>query len=112
MMDKNEKRQVKLLYSNATADDIAYADLFTQAQKQLGIETFYTLTDKTKIPAGWVGGVGIIDERMVRSEVPDYMERTFYISGPQVMVTAFDQMLKKMGIKNKDIKKDFFPGFA
>jgi ferredoxin-NADP reductase/Na+-translocating ferredoxin:NAD+ oxidoreductase RnfD subunit len=112
LIDRNERRQVVILYSNNTVEDIAYSELFFEAERKLGIETFYTLSDKTKIPADWAGGIGFIDEHMIRREVPDFMDRFFYVSGPQVFVSAFDQTLKNMGVKNSNIKKDFFPGFA
>jgi ferredoxin-NADP reductase len=44
--------------------------------------------------------------------VPDYKERTYYLSGPPNMVKAYEQVLKNMEIKNSRIKKDFFPGFV
>ena len=44
--------------------------------------------------------------------VPDYEERTYYISGPPDMVRAYEHILKNMGVKQAQIKKDFFPGFV
>ena len=35
---------------------------------------------------------GFIDERLVRAAIPDYLERTFYISGPQAMVKALREI--------------------
>jgi hypothetical protein len=44
--------------------------------------------------------------------VPDFMERTFYLSGPRTMVTAYENTLKSMGVHSHQIKTDFFPGFV
>ena len=44
--------------------------------------------------------------------MPDYLERTFYISGPQAMVKALRQKLLAMGVRRSKIKVDYFPGFA
>ena len=55
---------------------------------------------------------GYIDERLVRVAIPDYLERTFYISGPQAMVKALRQKLLGMGVRRSKIKVDYFPGFA
>lgn len=112
LLDKGEKRPIIFFYSNKTANDIAYKELFNQAAETLDIKTLYTLTDAQKAPAGWTGHLGLIDEQMVRQEVPDYQERMFYLSGPQAMVTAFDQMLRRLGVPERHIVKDFFPGFA
>jgi ferredoxin-NADP reductase len=111
LVDKKEKRDVVLLYSNKTPADIAYKDIFDQAGQQLGIKTFYTVTD-TPAPKNWQGECGMCDERMIKRLVPDYKDRIFYLSGPQVMVVAVDELLRKMGVKKSQIKKDFFPGLA
>jgi ferredoxin-NADP reductase len=55
---------------------------------------------------------GYIDERLVRAAIPDYLERTFYISGPQAMVKALRQTLRAMGVSSSKIRVDYFPGFA
>ena len=55
---------------------------------------------------------GYIDERLVRAAIPDYLERTFYISGPQAMVKALRRKLRAMGVAGSRIKVDYFPGFA
>jgi ferredoxin-NADP reductase len=40
------------------------------------------------------------------------MNKMFYISGPHGMVNAFEKTLKSIGIPKRNIKIDFFPGFA
>ncbi len=112
LLDTNEKRQITVLYSNQKASDIVYADVFEQAQKQLGIKTIYTLTDVDDVPASWNGRTGYVDAKMIMEEVPDYGQRTFYISGSHSMVSAFTDTLKGMGVKKNKIKTDFFPGFV
>jgi ferredoxin-NADP reductase len=64
------------------------------------------------LPKDWTGQVGTINAAMIQAEVPDYQERTFYISGPHSMIAGFSQMLQKMGVAKHQIKTDFFPGFA
>ena len=59
-----------------------------------------------------VYSTGRIDENVIETEVPDYNERMFYISGPHIMVTAFEETLKKIGVKKSQIKTDFFPGYV
>jgi ferredoxin-NADP reductase len=49
---------------------------------------------------------------MIAREVPDYKDRLFFISGPRSMVTTFQQTLHDIGIPQRRIKTDFFPGFA
>ena len=64
------------------------------------------------IPADWKGKVGRVTAQMIESEVPDYRERIFYLSGPHAMVTGYQTTLREMGIREDKIRTDFFPGFA
>jgi ferredoxin-NADP reductase len=105
-------RDIIMLYSNRHVEDIAYKDLFDQVSRELGLKMVYTLTDVANLPANWSGQVGAINATMINSEVPDYQERIFYISGPHSMIDGFSQMLQKMGVPKSHIKTDFFPGFA
>ncbi len=111
LLDKKIAKPVVLLYSNKKADEVVYKNVFDEAQRKLGIKIVYTLTDKDSLPSDWQGEVGRVDADMIRRQVPDYSERIFYLSGPHVMVTAFEETLNKIGIKEKNIKKDFFPGY-
>jgi ferredoxin-NADP reductase/Na+-translocating ferredoxin:NAD+ oxidoreductase RnfD subunit len=112
LIDKNERRDIVLFYANRTADEIVYRDVFDRAGRQLGIKTVYTLTKQDQLPAGWNGEAGYITERMIQAYVPDFHQRTFYISGPRSMTAAFEQTLANMGLHKRQIKIDFFPGFA
>ena len=99
LLDKKEKRPIILLYAVKSASEIVYKDILTYAQKELNIKTVYAVS-------------GRIDGQLIKEEVPDYKERLFYLSGPHSMVTAFTETLHNLGIKNKKIKKDFFPGYS
>ncbi|MBI5005021.1 MAG: RnfABCDGE type electron transport complex subunit D [Candidatus Lloydbacteria bacterium] len=112
LLDTQEKRPVTLLYSNKTAGDIAYKDIFDRAEAELGTKIIYAITDLGEVPLWSSVRRGFVDEKMIQAEVPDYRECLFYISGPHGMVAAFESMLKRMGVKKSQIKTDYFPGFA
>ncbi|CAN5225818.1 hypothetical protein BH09PAT2_BH09PAT2_01280 [soil metagenome] len=112
LVDMKQKRDIVLFYVNKTADEIVYKDVFDDAQMSLSIKTIYALTDKEHIPENWYGKIGRIDATMIASEVPDFKDRTYYLSGPHSMVTAYEKVLQEMGVKNEQIKKDFFPGLT
>ncbi|MCL4505810.1 MAG: RnfABCDGE type electron transport complex subunit D [Chloroflexi bacterium] len=112
LLDRNERRPITLFYAARTINDIVYHDVFNTARLKLGIRTIYTLTDRNRVPTTWKGGVGHISAEIIRSEAPDYQECVFYLSGPNAMVTEFEQTLIEMGVHRRQIKKDFFPGFA
>lgn len=112
LLDSNQQRDIVLMYSNKTAPEICYRDIFDEAQKHLGMKTLYALTDRQHVPAGWSGHVGRIDGSVIAAEIPDYKERLFYVSGPNALVDGFRKVLAGMGIHKNRIKTDFFPGFA
>jgi len=101
---------IVMCYANSVADEIAYKDIFDEAEKKIGLKVVYALTDKHRVPFGWDGEVGRVDEMLIRKVIPDFSTRLFYLSGPQSMVNNYEKMLKKIGVKQKMIKKDFFPG--
>lgn len=112
MIDTNERRPVTLLYSANTADDIAYTDVFEQARKQLGVRVFYNLTKSgTPIPDSRYRA-GMITPELLQAEVPDYRDSTYYVSGPHNMVVGIENALKKSGVSRRNIKTDFFSGYA
>jgi len=110
LIDNNIKKDIILLYSNKLKEEIVYVDIFNQAYERLGIKTYYNLTDQENIPQDWHGERGRINSEMIEKLIPDYKERTFYLSGPHAMIMGFEDTLNKLGITK--IKKDFFPGFV
>lgn len=112
LLNRSERRPITLFYSCKTSADFAYTRDFDEAEVKLGIKTIYTITDKQSAPTDWNGETGYVTEAMIRKYAPDYSERIFYLSGPHVMVTAFEQTLQQMGVPRNHIKKDFFPGLV
>jgi ferredoxin-NADP reductase len=107
LVDTKEKRDIVLFYSNKNATDIVYEEVFNKAREELGIKTLYAITDPKSS-----GYSGPVNSQMITSEVPDYKERYFYISGPHSMIVGFQKTLKNLGVKKSHIKTDFFPGFV
>jgi ferredoxin-NADP reductase len=112
LLDMQERRDIILFYVNKTADEIAYKDVLGAAHTQLGVKTFYTLTNTTAVPRNWAGLVGRIDEQLLLRAIPDYDERFYYLSGPPDMVRTYEHVLKNMSVGRDQIKKDFFPGLV
>ncbi|HCI81782.1 MAG TPA: oxidoreductase, partial [Ktedonobacter sp.] len=112
LLDTQQGRDIVLFYVNKRADEIVYKDVLSAAQARLGVKTFCTLTDTNAIPRNWPGFVGRVNEQMILKTVPDYDERTYYISGPPEMVRACEHVLRNMGLPGEQIKKDFFPGLV
>ncbi len=112
LIDKKEKRNIVLFFSNKTSKDIVYKDIFEEAKNVSGLKTINVCNTKLPEDSDPKLRFGFIDEEMIKKEVADYKDRVFYISGPHGMVTAFETTLKKIGVPNSHIKIDFFPGFV
>ena len=96
---------------NKVEADIAFKELFVQAEQEIGLKTKYVLTKTDAIPQHWTGLVGRMSEKMIQKEVPDFKERRFYLSGPNAMVDAYKHLLAKLGVPKQNIVTDYFPGF-
>lgn len=97
MVDTKDTRSAVLLYSTKSPAEVAYKEVFDDAEKLLGMKTYYT---------------GNLGKEALMREIPDHKERMFYLSGPRGMVLAFEKTLKELGVPSRRIKIDFFPGFV
>ena len=109
LVDRNEKRDVVLFYSNRSEGEVAYRGIFDDAAQKMGIRTIYITTGGG---APNVNGGTRLTANAIKKEIPDYGERMFYISGTHAMTNAFEKTLREMGVPRANIKTDFFPGFA
>lgn len=112
LTDKKEKRDIIMFYANNTYADIAYREIFDRARQELGINVIYTLSNLENIPPDFNCENGFVSQEMIERLVPDFKDRMFYISGPRSMIVSFEKTLKDMGIHARNIKTDYFPGFA
>ncbi|MFA7302209.1 MAG: RnfABCDGE type electron transport complex subunit D [Candidatus Paceibacterota bacterium] len=97
LMDTQQQRDVVLLYASKP-EDIVYQDVFDRARDAFNLKTAY-------VPA-------FIDAELIAKEIPDYAERTFYISGPPPMVDTTRKALRALGVSRFNIVTDYFPGLA
>ena len=70
------------------------------------------LTDESRLPINFHGPHGHLTDKMVKKIIPDYEFKTFYISGPQLMVQSIEKTFLDMGISKSKLKTDFFPGYT
>jgi len=93
--DKQLSSDIVLLYGNDTEEDIVFKDDFDQMQEEnSGIRVIYTLTAPDVCPEKGVCRKGYIDGCMIKEEIPDYSERTFYLCGPPGMVKCLQDILR------------------
>lgn len=98
LVDKNESRDVALLYSASSESEFSFQKLFEKA-KEIGLKTTYAANSQ-------------IDSEKIKSTIPDFKERIFYISGPYGFVQAMEKNLLSMGVGFSNIVTDYFPGYG
>lgn len=111
LLDNKGQRDITLIYSNRTINDVCFADLWETAKSNLkNFKYVQTLVDE--VPDNWMGGTGVVDEEMIKKAVSNITESEFYVSGPEPMVEAFKPMLEKMGVSEENIHQDWFPNYT
>jgi ferredoxin-NADP reductase/Na+-transporting NADH:ubiquinone oxidoreductase subunit NqrB len=103
LVDTKSTRDIVLLYSAREEKDVAYRELFDGPGKEIGLKTVYMLSGNA---------VPKLEALTVSANIPDYAERTFYLSGPTAMVDSYKKLLTGMGVHRTKIVTDYFPGFA
>ena len=108
-VDRRLNSDIILLYSNRLEDDIAFKEELENLQvENPNIKVIETVT---KPGPDWKGISGRINAEMVKKFIPDFLERTFYTSGPQKMVDAMVSLLKELEVPEEQIKQEYFPGY-
>jgi ferredoxin-NADP reductase len=97
MLDSGEKRNITLIYAANSESDFAYRDLIEEAKQKFDLTVVYLAGAK-------------ITEEGIRGAVPDILKPIFYISGPDIMVRIYRDMLAHLGVRPAHIRSDYFPG--
>lgn len=100
LIDLGEKRDIVVLYTDKTQDKFVYQDILNTAEKVLGIKTLYVATESA----------GHADANYITTNIPDYRDRTFYVSGSNRMVKGFEDLLSSLNLPKSQVVTDFFPG--
>lgn len=107
IVDMKQQVDVTLIYLVGSPEELAYEDIFIEAG-QFGVKYIPIVTT---VNTGDGYRHAQLDESLLRELVPDNQERTFYISGPNIMVDATKHHLKKLGVRRRAIRTDHFSGY-
>lgn len=110
LADTNDTRSAILLYGERSAQDVIYKEVFEEARAKVGLTTKYIFSASSQTQDNEIGGN--ISRELIEREIPDYASRIFYISGPQSMVQEVRRELRSMGVPRRNIKADYFFGYA
>lgn len=110
--DKRLPAKIVLLYSNNSPGDIVFRKDFEEMErlnKNLKVIHTITLPDTSDF---WPGRRGRIDSQMIKEEIPDFSQYSFFICGPPGMVEAMKEILKHdLEVDSERIKTESFSGY-
>lgn len=107
--DMHIDSNIVLIYSNKTENDLVFRkELDEMMHSNSNLKIVYTLTRASE---SWIGYKERVSDKMIMNEVPDYMERRFYICGPPEMVHSMEEMLAAMNIPKEMVKKESLVGY-
>ena len=111
--DKKLSTDIILLYGNNTEKDIVFRDDFDQMHKNNhNLRVIHTLTSPNIDKNSWQGRIGLIDVAMIKKEISDFAERTFFVCGPPKMVKSLSSILtEELSLAKDKVKTENFPGY-
>lgn len=109
LAERREHRDMVLIYAANSPLDFAYQKEIDALADSIGLTVIYLPTDFTEM-TDWNGRSGYVTDLLIRDEIRDYKNRTWYLSGPDAMVRNYKGLLKGMGLSGLAIKTDYFPG--
>ena len=108
--DMHLDTKVTLLYGNRTENDIAFRkELETLQQQNRNLKVVLILNEAD---SNWKGATGLITADMIKKEIPDYKETTFYTCGPPKMVEIMKKLVTQMGLPEVQLKREYFTGYT
>lgn len=94
-----QKLSVELLYGNRTADTSVFLDHLTALSLRNPALKIHNILEPARIDAALI------------KQLPDYQSKSYYVSGPEPMVEAFEKILADLRIPESQQHYDYFPGY-
>jgi ferredoxin-NADP reductase len=98
LSDKQEKRDIVLVYLTKSKSEYMFRQLFDAAQ-EIGVKTIYVASTEP------------LQKSELEMHVPDLLQRKAYISGPPRMLRHIKRILTSLGVPKRSIKTDYFSGY-
>jgi ferredoxin-NADP reductase/rubredoxin len=109
-VDKKLDTNIRLLYGNRDLEEIAFKSEFDAMQQTN--PHLHVVHCLSRAGADWSGRRGHIDAALIREEVPDYLERQFYVCGPPAMVDAMTNVLRnELHCTEAQVETEGFTGY-
>lgn len=104
LSDREEHRNVSLLYAANHESDLGFIELFNNYIEK----KHYVIEEPSE---HWTGATGILSKQLILSSTNQPESTYFFISGPESMVNHLGSSLISSGIKPEHIISDSFLGY-
>ena len=104
LLDKQEKRDITLIYGVRNSSEVAFSELFEAYD--LATEIFVTEPEPD-----WEGLTGHITAEHILSVADNDPRTLIFVSGPEPLTEKLESDLKAAGISPDRLVLDFFPGY-
>ncbi|MDP8266184.1 MAG: FAD-dependent oxidoreductase [Candidatus Aceula meridiana] len=98
-----------VVYSNLQENDIPFKGEFDLWREKENIRVIYTIVEENPQNKDYFKGVITAD--LVSSQIPDFKDRIFFISGPPKMVEAMRTICQGLGCDMNKVKTENFIGY-
>jgi glycine betaine catabolism B len=103
-------QELTVFYGSMTENGIVYKDEFDEFGRVIpGLRVIHVITNPTQ---QWKGYGGFITAGIVRAELSEPSEWTYYVVGPPPMITAMDKVLGQLEIPQGQIVVESFTGYT
>jgi ferredoxin-NADP reductase len=104
LTDAGEQRNIQLLYAVHSDSQLIFRELF----ESYDMQSTFVVEDPSP---DWHGETGRITPERVVGMLQGNAAPLVYLSGPEPLIEALSDEVKKQGIAEHRIVTDFFPGY-
>ena len=110
VVDKKPGVDIVLIYGNRSIRDIVFRDDFEIMQSQYSkLKVHHVLQEEAP---DFKCRIGLINAQAIKEEIPDYLDRIFYLCGPPGMVAAMNEILiDELSLMKEKIITENFTGY-
>lgn len=106
---RTEGQELVLFYGSMTEEGIPYKNELDEFARTIsGLRVLHVITKPSE---SWQGYTGFITADIVRAELGDPREWTYYIVGPPPMITAMEKVMEQLGIPESQRLIEGFAGY-
>ena len=103
-------QELTVFYGSMSEDGVVYKDDFDEFEHTIpGLRVVHVITAPTP---DWKGYGGFITAGIIRAELSEPADWTYYVVGPPPMVSAMDKTLGQLEIPQSHIVVESFAGYA